>query len=130
MTRMIVRLAGLALVALAVPLGSAPATAQSSPLVTSARASGVVGERFDGYLGFAAAPSSALRKQVDSINIRRRALYSSLAVRRSVTPQDVGIAAACELMRRVRIGEAYMLNDGVWRRRGPGQPAPKPDYCG
>lgn len=130
MTGMMVRLAGLALAGLTLPLGSSPATAQSSPLVTSARASGAVGERFDGYLGFAVAPSAALRAQVDSINIRRRALYSSLAVRRSVTPQDVGIAAACELMRRVAFGEVSMLNDGVWRRRGPGQPAPRPNYCG
>ena len=130
MTRSMLRFAGLALAASAVPLGSAPALAQSSPLVASARASGMVGERFDGYLGFAAPPSRALRSQVEAINIRRRSLYSSLAVRRSVTPQDVGIAAACQLMQRVAVGEAYMLADGVWRRRGPGQPAPRPDYCG
>jgi len=130
MTSVMLRLAGLALVALTVPLGSAPVAAQSSVQVAAARASGVVGERFDGYLGYAAAPSAALRAQVDSINIRRRSLYSSLAVRRSVTPQDVGIAAACELMRRVAVGEVYMLSDGVWRRRGPGQSAPRPDYCG
>jgi len=90
----------------------------------------MIGERFDGYLGYAAAPSGALRAQVDTINIRRRALYSSLAVRRSVTPQDVGIAAACQLMQRVGIGEVYMLNDGAWRRRAQGQPTPRPDYCG
>ena len=121
---------GLALVAIAVPLGSAPAAAQSSPLVASARVSGVVGERIDGYLGFAAPPSRALRSQVDAVNIRRRSLYISLARRRSVTPQDVGIAAACQLMQRVAVGEAYMLADGVWRRRRAGQPAPRPDYCG
>jgi uncharacterized protein YdbL (DUF1318 family) len=115
---------------MAVPLASAPAAAQSSPVVASARASGTVGERFDGYLGYVAAPSRALRTQVDAINIRRRSLYSSLALRRSVTPQDVGIAAACELMRRVAVGEAYLLNDGAWRRRAAGQAAPKPDYCG
>jgi uncharacterized protein YdbL (DUF1318 family) len=130
MTRLMLRLAGLALAVLVVPLGSAPAFAQSSPLVASARASGVVGERFDGYLGYAATPSRALRSQVDAINIRRRALYIALARRRSVSPQEVGIAAACQLFRRVVVGEPYMLNDGVWRRRGPGQPAPKPDYCG
>ena len=129
MTRLMSCLAGLALAAL-VPLGSAPAAAQSSPLVASARVSGVVGERIDGYLGYASPPSRALRAQVDAINIRRRALYISLARRRSVSAQEVGIAAACELMRRVAVGEAYMLADGVWRRRGPGQPVSQPDYCG
>lgn len=129
MTRAMVRL-GIALGVIAVPLGSAPAVAQSSPLVASARASGVVGERIDGYLGFAAPPPRAVRPQVEAINIRRRSLYISLARRRSVTPQEVGIAAACELFRRVAVGEAYMLADGVWRRRGLGQPAPRPGYCG
>ena len=130
MTRLILRLAGLALAGSVVPSGSAPAIAQSSPLVASARASGLVGERVDGYLGYAAPPSRALRSQVEAINIRRRSLYISLARRRSVTPQDVGIATACQLMQRVAVGEAYMLADGVWRRRGPGQPVPRPDYCG
>ena len=129
MTRLL-RSLGLAFAMAALPLGSAPATAQSSPVVASARAAGVVGERIDGYLGYAAPPSRALRSQVDAVNIRRRALYISLARRRSVTPQEVGIAAACELLRRVAVGEAYMLADGVWRRRRPGQTAPRPDYCG
>ena len=129
MTRLLLRL-GLALAVISVPLGLAPASAQSSPLVASARASGVVGERIDGYLGFAAPPQRAVRSQVEAVNIRRRALYISLARRRSVTPQEVGIAAACELFRRVAVGEAYMLADGVWRRRGAGQPVPRPDYCG
>jgi uncharacterized protein YdbL (DUF1318 family) len=129
MRRRLLRL-GLALGAFAVPLGWAPAPAQSSPLVASARAQGVVGERIDGYLGYVAPPSRAVRAQVDAVNIRRRSLYISLAQRRSVTPQDVGSAAACQLMQRGAVGEAYMLADGVWRRRGAGQPAPKPDYCG
>jgi len=130
MTSGLPRLAILALAALTLPLASAPAAAQPSPLVAAARASGVVGERFDGYLGYSGAASGALRSQVYSINIRRRALYSSLAVRRSVTPQDVAIATACQLMSRVAVGEAYLLPDGAWRRRGAGQPAPRPDYCG
>ena len=34
-----------------------------------------------------------------------------------------------ELLAKVKPGELYMLNDGVWRRRAPGQPAPVPSYC-
>ena len=71
--------AGLALAVLAVPLGSAPAVAQPRGRSRRPRGSGMVGERFDGYLGFAAPPSRALRAQVEAINIRRRSLYSSLA---------------------------------------------------
>lgn len=95
-----------------------------------ARGAGQVGERYDGYLGYASAvPSAAARTQTETLNIRRRALYSDLAQRRGVSPQEVGITAGCTLLARVAVGERYMLSDGQWRQRGAGQPAPVPDYC-
>jgi len=114
------------LVALAMLAG--PAIAQT-PALDSARAAGGIGERFDGYVGIAAPVSAQVRSQVASINIRRRALYSSLAARKGVSPQDVGITAGCTLLARVPVGGSYMLTDGAWRRRGAGQAAPVPDYC-
>lgn len=107
---------------------AAPAAAQT-PAVNAARAAGAVGERFDGYLGVAASVPAAVRSQVASINIQRRSLYSRLAASRGAAPQDVGITAGCQLLARVSVGQAYMLGDGVWRRRAAGQPAPIPDYC-
>jgi uncharacterized protein len=108
---------------------AAPAAAQTHPAVAAARQSGVVGERFDGYLGLAATSSEEVRRQVGAINIRRRSLYTGLATRRRVNLQAVGIAAGCELLADVKVGEMYMLDDGVWRKRAAGQPAPVPDYC-
>jgi uncharacterized protein YdbL (DUF1318 family) len=67
---------------------------------------------------------------VAAINIKRRALYSDLAARRGVAAQDVGIAAACALLGRIAVGEAYLLAEGQWRRRAAGESAPRPDYCG
>ena len=104
--------------------------AQSPALVTQARAGGLVGERYDGYLGFVRAPSEALSRQVGAINIKRRALYTDLAQRRGVAAQAVGISAGCALLARVAVGEAYQLSEGPWRRRGAGEPVPRPDYCG
>jgi len=105
-----------------------PAWAQS-PAVDAARAGGLVGERYDGYLGIVGAVSPGVRSQVATINIQRRKLYSDLAARKGVSPQDVGIAAGCQLLARVGPGEPFMLADGKWRRRASGQPAPVPDYC-
>jgi uncharacterized protein YdbL (DUF1318 family) len=116
----------LMLLALALaPMGAAAQT----PAVDAARAAGVVGERYDGYLGFAVPPSAQVRSQVATINIRRRALYSNLAASRGVSPQDVGITAGCQLLARVGVGQAYLLVAGPWRRRAPGQAAPVPSYC-
>ena len=105
-----------------------PAFGQTAA-VDAARAAGTVGERYDGYMGVAAAAAEPLRSQVAAINIRRRSLYSNLATSRGASPQEVGITAGCQLLARVGAGQAYMLGDGRWRHRAAGQPAPVPDYC-
>jgi uncharacterized protein len=113
---------------LAIVAAAAPAAAQT-PAVNTARAGGAVGERYDGYVGIAAAVPPGVRSQVSSINIQRRSLYSNLAARKGTSPQAVGLAAGCQLLGRVGVGEAYLWADGKWRRRAAGQPAPVPDYC-
>lgn len=115
----------LALACLAVP---AAATAQDPATIIAARRAGQIGERYDGYLGFVITPSHALRRDVSAINIRRRALYSNLAARKGVSPEEVGIIAACTLLRRVAVGEYYLPGQGGWRRVVPGQ-SPVPGYC-
>lgn len=116
----------LAFSSLAIP---ASAPAQDPAAIVAARRAGLVGERFDGYLGLASANVSAdLRRQVAAVNIRRRSLYSNLASRKGVTPEEVGITAACSLLRRVTAGEFYLPGQGNWRRLAPGQSA-VPSYC-
>lgn len=116
----------LAFASLAIP---ATAAAQDPAAIIAARRAGLIGERFDGYLGLASPNVSAeLRRQVSSVNIRRRALYSNLAARKGVTPEEVGITAACTLLSRLSVGEYYLLGQGGWRRLGPGQSA-VPNYC-
>lgn len=116
----------LALSGMAIPVA---VPAQESSAIVAARGAGLIGERYDGYLGLASANvSGELRRQVGALNIRRRALYSDLAARKGVSPEEVGITAACSLLRRLRVGEYYLLGQGGWRRLGPGQSA-VPSYC-
>ena len=117
-------------VLLLVALGLAvPAAAQNSPAIRAAKAAGQVGERYDGYLGVAGAAPAQVRREVETINIRRRSHYSNLAASRGVSPQDVGITAGCVTLGSVDVGEAYLLADNVWRRRDARAPAPVPSYC-
>jgi len=106
-----------------------PALAQEAAAIVQARRAGLIGERYDGYLGFVVNPSADLRRQVNAINIRRRSLYYDLASRKGVTPEEVGITAACSLLRRIGVGEYYLLGQGGWRRYAPGRSA-VPSYCG
>jgi hypothetical protein len=105
-----------------------PATAQS-PALAQAIQVGQVGERYDGYMGVAGATSPEARRQVSAINIHRRKLYIELSGRRNVSPEIVGLATACQLFSQLAPGEAYMLDDGVWRRHSAGQAVPVPNYC-
>lgn len=106
-----------------------PAPAQDPAAILAARRSGLIGERFDGYVGIVNANAPAeLRRQVAALNIRRRTLYSNLAARKGVSPEEVGITAACSLLRRISIGEYYLPGQGGWRRVAPGQ-SPVPNYC-
>jgi len=123
MMRLVLLLIGAAMLA-------TPGSAQESVAVSQARRAGLVGERFDGYLGFVTMPSEMVRRQVNSINIRRRALYSSLARRKGVSTEEVGITATCTLFARIPVGGYYLTSDRGWLRRGVGQAAPRPAYCG
>jgi uncharacterized protein len=104
------------------------AMAQSS-VVAQAIAQGVVGEQADGYLGVKGSVSAAVKAEVDSINIKRRAAYTDLAAKRGVTVADMAAATGCKtLSGRVQTGQAYRLPDGSWHVKGAG-PIALPDYC-
>lgn len=108
---------------------SAGASAQDPAAIVAARRAGLIGERFDGYIGIVSSSATAeLRRQVAAVNIRRRSLYSNLAARRGVSPEEVGITAACSLLRRIGVGEYYLLGQGGWQRATTGK-SPAPDYC-
>ena len=109
---------------------AASGSAQETSAVMQARGAGVIGEWFDGYVGFVTTPSESLRRQVNGINIRRRALYANLARRKGVSTEEVGITATCTLFARIPVGGYYLTSDRGWLRRGAGQPAPRPAYCG
>ena len=95
------------------------------------RASGLVGEQADGYLGLVGSAWAEVRAQVDSINIQRRAYYTDLASRRGATIEEVAAATACQIFAsRVGPNQYYRLPDGVWRRRNGSEPVPRPSHCG
>ncbi|MGK2909398.1 MAG: YdbL family protein [Sphingobium sp.] len=129
MTRKFLMLAAGAAVVLTTGLVlTAPASAQSGA-VAQAMASGSVGEQSDGYLGISGSVSADVRAEVESINIKRRAVYTDLAGKRGVTVADVAAATGCQtLANRVKSGQAYRIGSGAWQTKGAGAIA-LPDYC-
>ncbi|HNJ47883.1 MAG: YdbL family protein [Novosphingobium sp.] len=97
---------------------SAPASAQSrDPAYAAARASGAVGEKTDGYLGYPSAPSAEVRKMAEDINIKRRALYADKAQAAGATIEDYAFTSGCLAIARTVAGEKYQAPDGSWHTR-------------
>lgn len=120
------RLLIVAAFALCAPGASAAVQESASDL----RATGLVGEQYDGFLAIVGAAPPRVRAEADAVNIRRRAHYTRLASLRHAQIAEVAAAAACEIFAsRVAPGEFYLLPDHVWRRREGNAAVPRPAYC-
>jgi uncharacterized protein YdbL (DUF1318 family) len=109
--------------ALAALVLTAPASAQSrDPAYAAARAAGQVGEKTDGYLGFPGAFSPELRRMVDDINIKRKAVYAERAQANGSTVEEYAFTNGCIAISRTVAGENYQAPDGSWQTRGAGAP--------
>lgn len=122
----------LALLAGALTLGalalSAPASAQQQrdPAYAAARASGQVGEKVDGYLGFPTAPTPEIRRLADDINIKRRAIYAEKASEQKATIDQYAFTTGCLLIAKTVSGEKYQAPDGAWQTRTAAAPQRDP----
>lgn len=114
---------GIAAGAIALTLGSlaAPALARD-PAYEAARAAGQVGEKMDGYLGIVSGGSADLRRIVDDINIKRKAVYAQKAQQQHATVEEYAFTSGCLLISQTSAGEKYQAPDGSWKTRGSGAP--------
>ncbi|WP_347304244.1 YdbL family protein [Croceibacterium sp. TMG7-5b_MA50] len=117
-----IRSLAIALPALVALAFAAPAAAQRDPAYEAARAAGTVGERTDGYLAVIGGGDAALRKMVDDINIRRRAIFARRAQAEGATMEEYSFTAGCLTIARTQPGEKYQAPDGSWQTRGNGAP--------
>ena len=99
-----------------------PAFAQRDPAYAAARSSGQVGEKMDGYLGIVGAETAELRRIVNDINIKRRAVYSERAKATNATLEEYALTAGCQAILATTAGEKYQAPDGSWATRGAGAP--------
>lgn len=118
----------LAIAAAATAIGglATPAFAQRDPAYAAARSAGQVGERMDGYLGIVVAETPALRRIVNDINIKRRAVYSERAKATNATIEEYAFTAGCQAILATVSGEKYQAPDGSWQTRGSNAPLRDP----
>ena len=103
-------LAGLALLG---PALFAPGVRAQS--LDALRASGAVGEGFDGYARVRQ-PGGG-EAVVNQVNAQRRAIYQKRSSEQGVSPDQVGRVYAREIFARAPAGTWFLLESGAWVRK-------------
>ena len=102
-------------------LAAGGAIAQSSSakaMVDAAKASGIVGESGDGYLGLVKGSADpSVQAAVAEINAGRAQAYNSIAAKTGVTAEAAGEATAQQLFGRLAPGTYYRPIGGGWMRK-------------
>ena len=88
-----------------------PAQAQN---LDALRASGAVGERFDGYL---VARDASAQGFVDQVNAQRRQIYQQRAASQGVAADQVGRVYAQRIMNDAAPGTWLQKPDGSWTQK-------------
>jgi uncharacterized protein YdbL (DUF1318 family) len=96
---------------------SGAALAQGRPL-DAPRASGLVGERYDG-LAVVRAPNAPadVRALVEQANAERAALYKQRAATDGATPDAVGRIYAQEILKAAPAGTWVLQESGQWKQK-------------
>jgi uncharacterized protein len=97
---------------------AAPAAAQSSSrLLDAPRASGLVGERYDGYAVVRGTVPPDIAALVGKVNAERRAVYAQRAAKEHVPVEAIGKIYAGEIMRSAPAGTWFLSETGQWTRK-------------
>jgi uncharacterized protein YdbL (DUF1318 family) len=107
-TRFARRLAAIAALFLVLALAAPPAEAQS---LDALRASGAVGERFDGY---AVARDGSAAAVVQQVNAKRQQIYQQRAAATGAPADEVGKVYAQEIFAKAPPGTWLQQPNGQW----------------
>ncbi len=90
--------------------GAVPAMAAD---LDALRASGVIAERYDGFVEIRESGSAEARRVVEEVNAKRREIYKERAEAQDVPVDQVGRVYAKQILERV--------SEGVWFRTPDGE---------
>ncbi len=92
---------------------SAPAFALD---LQSARSSGILGEKNDGYVAVLK-PSAEANALAASVNAGRKAEYARISKENGQSLDVVGKVAAEAILNKISAGAAYQGADGSWKKK-------------
>ena len=78
------------------------------------RASGAVGEAFDGY---ARARDGSAKDFVSDVNAKRKDIYAKRAKKEGVSTAQVGLVYAAQIIKKAPKGTWLLAEDGTWTQK-------------
>ena len=103
----------------ALPVAAAAAlfpVAAGAQSLNALRASGAVGEGYDGFARVRKAGGGA-RSVVDAVNAKRRAIYAERAKEQGTTADQVGRVYARQILTKAPAGTWFLKESGEWVRK-------------
>lgn len=95
-------------------LAALPGQTSWAQSLDSLRASGQVGERFDGYLE---ARDGSTQGFVNQVNGQRRQAYEGIAAQQGISVDEVGGIAAQKIIDGLPSGAWHLTPGGQWQQR-------------
>ncbi len=102
---------------LALSISTAALAVDNGGPIDNAIKSGIIGEQANGYLGFVRPANAAqieLQRQINEVNVRRRAVYTKVASDTNETIDRVALLQAYRQITKSNIGDYYKDTAGVW----------------
>lgn len=113
-----IRIARIASLLLALALILAPVSTAVAGDLGEAEKAGLVGERWDGYLGVVEGKGSKeIEKLVVEINAERRKQYEKVAARNKISVAEVAKIAGQKLIKGTKPGRYVMPSEGKWVKK-------------
>ncbi len=91
-----------------------PAAAQD---LEQLRASGAIGERYDGYAVVRESGAGGASQLVQQVNNQRRGIYEQRAASQGASAKDVGRVYAAQIMQKAPRGTWFLDESGSWRQK-------------
>ncbi len=110
----IVKYAGIAVLALLLTASFADSSWAIG--LRDAKASGLVGERGDGYLGAVGAASAEVRQLIRSVNSKRKSFYQSTAAKTGASLASVESRAGVRAVEKTPKGQ-FIMSGGRWVKK-------------
>lgn len=85
--------------------------------LTQPKKDGIIGERFDGYVGIVKSASAEIKDLVAKTNERRKEAYKELAVKKQLPLNKIEIIAGETNMNKTLAGNYIMLSEGDWQKK-------------